>query len=209
MDANVIVICKCSSTLECLVPTRECSMYRYEAIPALIHEPLVLREAPECFLGPVSVGDAVAGDHPYTDLCTCISDNRQRSLDGVRCFVVVDDRSRARFQRLKCAELCGPFEHLKIECRIEAPPHLLKDFLEVGSDLWRRRHAPCKFGVEMVVCTDKSWGYGGHSVTYLEWLVDIHWKSCSPCAVYCMVRPGNGASGGYQAYLAHALDAEG
>ena len=46
-------------------------------------EPFVLRQAPECSIGSVPIGDPVGTVHPDAHLGTGIRNDRQRALDGL------------------------------------------------------------------------------------------------------------------------------
>ena len=70
--------------------------------------------------------------------------------------VVVDDRGRPALERLQRPEHRRPPDHLQVERRVEAPPHLLEDLREALRGARRRGHPPRQGGVQVVV------GAGGH-----------------------------------------------
>ena len=135
-----------------------------QAAPTLCEEPAVLFEAADHPFMTVPVADAVGRHHSHADLGAGICDDGERSLDGVRCLVVVDDRRGAGFERFESTQLRRPFEHLEIERGVEPPPDLIEDPLEVGCDLGWCRHPSRQFGVEVVVGADEAWGDVVHVV---------------------------------------------
>ena len=80
-----------------------------------------------------------------------ISDDGERTLDGVRRLVMVNDRRSAPFERFERTEFGRPFNRLKVECLIEAPPHQIEDLLEASGRARRCRHPPSESAVEVVM----------------------------------------------------------
>ena len=135
VHADAVRHCQRRSRLERFVTARERGMDADHAaghaagppvLRALAQVPVVLLEPAAGTVGAVTVGDAVTRRHPHADLGARVGDHRQGSLDGVRRLVMVDDRGASRFEGFERAELRRPFEHLQVECPIEAPPHQLE-----------------------------------------------------------------------------------
>ncbi len=122
--------------------------------PHAVEEAPVLADARECPLEPVAVGGLVTEHRAHPEAAQGLLDDVERAVDRVRRGVVVDERGRAREERLHAADQGRGPDAVLVERPVEAPPDPLQDLGEVRGRRERVGHPPCERRVEMGVGAD-------------------------------------------------------
>ncbi len=131
-------------------------------------------------VGP-PISDPVRGDNAHSHHVAAFSYRVEGTFDGSGGLVVIDDRGGAAQNSLGGTKRSRPFDHLQIKGVVESPPNLFESADEVVRLLGRRRHAPRKRAVQMMVRAHKTGGCVSHRCRHRR-----AWGAC--CATFRRTR---------------------
>ena len=89
----------------------------------------------------IALGRAVAEQRADAELLAGLGEDRERALDEIRRFVMVDQRRRSREQRARHIVARRRAQGFGVERAVEPPPDPFQDLQEVLRRRTRRRHA--------------------------------------------------------------------
>jgi hypothetical protein len=127
MDTDSEICSKPRGRFKRLIRTRECGMNTDHPSTAATDESTILLEPSARAISTMPIGHPIATDGANPDLCTSLSNDIERTLDGVRRFVMIDDRSTPSRKSFESAQPSRVTNDVKVKGGIEPPPNQLEN----------------------------------------------------------------------------------